>query len=206
MANDTATLRGLLDTQLGDTGHDTWGQTEKESLIQQAVADLAPRYARSLDPESTTITLVADDFFYALPSGVVEVHRVDRLNSDGDEAGVVGQGAWSVVGGSKLRVAPIVVEAGGTLRLHGFGAYDTTTNYIPDMYVPLVLAMARAEAYRRVAGKRARFLQWQASSQQQDTTVNELLSLTQEAQSEAERLRVRLGRTWRRPVPARLAD
>ena len=203
MANNLATLSSKLATQLDDTDHETWNSTEKDDLVTWAVAKLYPRYARGLDPESATITLVDDDFFYALPTGVVEVSRVDRVTEDGDEAGVLIDGAWATTGG-KLRVAPVVVEAGGTLRLHGYGVYDTTTNLIPDALVPLVLAMARSEAYRRVAGQRARFLQWQASSHQQDTTVNELLALTQESRSETQLLKQELGRTQRRPVPGRL--
>lgn len=204
MSNTLATLSSKLAQQLADTDHDTWNSNEKDDLVTWAVADLYPRFARSIDPESATVTLVDDDFFYALPTGVKEVQQVDRVTSDGDEAGVLIDGSWATVGGDKLRVAPVIVAAGGTLRVHGFGEYDTTTNLIPDFLVPLVLANARVEAYRRIAGQRARFLQWQASSQQQDVTVNNLLSLTQEAQMEAERLYARLNRTQRRPVPGRL--
>jgi hypothetical protein len=211
LANNLATLSSKLATALNDTDHEAWLSTEKDDLVTWAVADLYPRFARGLDPESTTITLVAEDYFYSLPSGTVEVSSVDIVDLDGEEAGMVGQGAWSVVGDEwgtqKIRIAPRVVEdhAGGTLRLHGFGRYDTTTNLIPDHLVPLVLAMGRAEAYRRVAGERARFEQWQAASHEQDVTVNELLALTQEAVADVERLRARSKRSVRRPVPARLA-
>lgn len=211
MANDLATLSSKLATALGDTDHETWNSTEKDDLVTWAVADLYPTFARGLDPESTTVTLVAEDYFYPLPSGVMEVSSVDIVTEDSEEAGKVGQGAWSVMGpewgAQKIRLAPVIVDtyAGGTIRLHGFGVYDTSTNLIPDHLVPLVIAIARAEAYRRVGGQRARFEQWQNASHEQDVTVNELLSLTQEAVADEERLRARLKRSVRRPVPARLA-
>lgn len=210
MANDLAGLNARLTTALSDSAHEAWTSAEKDDLVRDAVADLYPRHARGMDPETSTITLVKDDFFYPLPTGMVEVTSVDHITASGDEAGQVVQGAWSVVGDEwgtlKLRVSPHVVGQLGTLRLHGWGRYDTATNLIPDHLVPLVLSMARAEAYRRMAGERARFEQWQASSHEQDVTVNELLALIQEAQADAERLRVRTKRSQRRPVPGRLAS
>lgn len=210
MANDLATLSSKLATALDDTTHAAWNSTEKDDLVTWAVADLYPRFARGLDPESTTITLVTDDFFYSLPSGVVEVTSVDLVDTDGDERGKVGQGAWSVQGDEwgtqKIRFSPKIVNGiGGSVRLHGWGRYDTSTNLIPDHLVPLVIAIARAEAYRRIMGQRARFEQWQAASHEQDVNINELMALTQEAVADEERLRARLKRSVRRPVPGRLA-
>lgn len=209
MANDLPGLSSALATALNDTSHEAWNSTEKDSLVTWAVADLYPRFARGLDPTASTITLVALTYFYALPTGVVEVDQVDRVTAApaSEEAGPLTQGTWTVVGNEwgtqKLRVAPIIVEQLGTLRLHGFGRYDLTTNLIPDHLVPMVLAMGRVEAYRRLTGERARFLQWQASNHEQDVTINELLALVQEAQAESERMRERLRRSHRHPVPGR---
>lgn len=212
MPNNLATLSSKLAQALADTDHEAWNSTEKDDLVTWAVADLYPRFAVGADPETSTITLAAEDYFYALPTGVVEVTSLDAVDADGQEIGRVGMGAWSVVGDEwgtqKLRVAPFIADGNvaGTLRVHGWKRYDTTTNLIPDHLVPLVLAIARAEAYRRIAGQRSRFEQWQAASHEQDVTVNELLTLTQEAQADAERLRATLKRSVRRPVPAYLAE
>jgi len=78
------------------------------------------------------------------------------------------------------------------------------THYVPDDYVSLALAQARAEALRRMADDRSKFEVWLARNQKQNVTVNELLQMVNDADIEMERLRRRLPRTWRRPVPGRL--
>jgi len=211
VSNDQTTLRGLLTTQLRDTdlntSADVWSRTEKNDLLTYALARLYPRLSRELDPESTTITLVANDYFYSLPTGVMAVSSVDWVDTDSNEMGPIGLGSWEVVGSpilgtAKLHVSPVIANQGGTLRLNGYGRFDLTTNYIPDDYVPLVLALARAEAYRRLAGLRTRFKAWQAANQGQNVTVNELLLLVNEADAEANRLLSQM-RVWKKPVPGR---
>lgn len=208
MANDLATLKGHLDTQLADTGNTVWGTTEKNNLITWAVAGLWPRLGRVFDPTSTTVTLVEGTYFYSLPTGAIDVSRIDWKDTGDVERGTLVDGSWELVGDplmgtGKLHVSPAYADAGGTLRLHAYGRFDTSTNLIPDDYVPLVLAIARAEAYRRVAGDRSRFKIWLARHQGQNTSVNELAQLVGEATREAERLRSQF-KTWRRPMPARV--
>jgi hypothetical protein len=77
------------------------------------------------------------------------------------------------------------------------------TQYIPDDLVSLVLANARAEAYRRMGADRAAFANWQAANQRQNVSINELYSLITEAESEAMRTDRSVPRVWRRPVPGR---
>ncbi len=208
MANDLATLSSKLATALRDTDHETWNSTEKDDLVTWAVANLwggSPRIFRELDPTTTTVSLVADTYFYPVPSGVVDVWALDLYNGT-DEYGMVDGSAWQLVGdpysGLKIRVSPALAETGYTLRVHGIGRYDVTTNLIPDDFVPLVLAIARAEAYRRITGDRARFEQWLASNQTQNMSVNELLNLIDDAEKFALRER-RSVRTWAHPVPGR---
>lgn len=209
MSNNLATLSSKLATALRDTDHAAWNSTEKDDLVTWAVAGLYPRLARTLDPTASTITLVAGTYFYAAPTGVIEVNNVELVDEDADEHGFLQGQAWSTVGDAygtlKVRVSPTIVEgyAGGTLRVHGFGRYDTTTNLVPDDFVPLVLAIARCDAYDNISSERSRFLQWQASEQSQDTSVNDLLSMIQMARVERERQWARF-RTQRRPVPGRL--
>jgi len=78
------------------------------------------------------------------------------------------------------------------------------THLIPDDFVPLVLAKARAEAYRRMGSDRVAFENWQARNQKQNVSINELLGLIQEAESEAIRQERAIQPVWRRPVPGRL--
>jgi hypothetical protein len=215
VANTLAVLRGKLDTQLNDTAHDAWDQTEKEELITQAVNNLYPRFAR---PFSTAIyPLTADTENYAVPAGMMEVHRVEVGEVATDLlVRVLDGGTWYTYNNALTDELEIFVnarysDADHYYILHGIGRYTLTSGstpdqLIPDALVPMVLADARSEAYRRIVGQRARFEQWQAASHEQDVTVNELLALTQEAQANAERVRARLPRTVRRPVPGRLSS
>lgn len=209
MPNNLATISSKLATQIRDTTHAVWNSTEKDDLIVWSVAGLWPRYARAIDPDAVAaqVALVADDYFYSVPSGTLEVESIDWIYS-GDEMGPLTANQWTTTGDEfagnlKIRVAPGIVTQGGTLRVHGYGRYDTTTNLVPDDYVPLVLARARAEAYRRVAGDRARFEQWMVANQKQGVSVNELLQQIDEADRAAARLTLQY-RTQRRPRPGRL--
>lgn len=209
MPNDLATLNAKLVTQLRDTGSTlVWASTEKDDLLTWAMASLWPRFSRPLDPAVATVALVADTYFYALPAGVRAVSRVDYIDASGNEFGPLHGKSWEIAGDAfygtgKLHVAPAIVAQGGTLRLNGYGIYDGTTNLIPDILVPLVLATARAEAYRRVAGNRAKFEEWLTVNQVQNVSVNELTQLVNEADNEMQRLKAQLPRTWQKPVPGR---
>ena len=212
MANDLPTLSSKLAQALRDVEHEGWTSLEKDDLIKWSVANLFPRYARYLDPSlaAQKVTLVSGTYWYALPTGVLEVSTLDLISPTADEYGALDGQAWQITGdpysgSAKIRVSPQIVDnLGGSVRVHGYGRYDTTTNLIPDDFVQLVVANARAEAYRRMGADRARFEQWQARNQKQNISVNELYSLVTEAESEALRLLRFTPRTWRRPVPGRL--
>lgn len=213
MSNNLAGLTTKLQTALRDTSGDVWDSTELNDILTWVVADLYPLLSRPLDPTSTTVTLDGDstpEYFYDLPSGVMAVSRVDLVDSDSNELGPLASGSWEIVGDvlagtGKIHVAPSVVQSfdGATLRLNGYGRFDLTTNLVPDDYVRLVLALARAEAYRRAAGDREKFKVWLARNQTQNASVNELLLLVNEADAEAEKLR-RQHKVWQKPVPARV--
>lgn len=207
MANNAATLNTKLATALRDTTYATWTTGELDDLIAWSVARLFGRVSRPLDPTTTTITLVADTFYYSLPAGVLSVSRVDYLDTSGNELGPISGRAWELVGDTllgtgKLHISPRIVASLGTLRLHGYGRYDVSTNLIADDYVPLVLARARAEAYRRVMSDRERFKTWLARNQTQNVSINEMLQVINEADAEANRL-ARETHVWQKPVPGR---
>jgi len=207
MPNNLATLRGKLATALRDTTNVVWASAELDDLITWAVADLYPQFARGLVPSATTVTLVSGTLTYNLPAGVLEVSGVDWIDTGSTYLGPLGPQSWWIEGDAEnstgvLRVAPVYPTTGGTLRLHGYGRFDTATNLIPDRAIRAVLASARAEAYRRLAGDRVKFEQWLARRQQQNVTVNELTIMVNEADGEYLRAMSRL-RTFRRSRPGR---
>ena len=208
MANDLAGLNAFLDAQLNDAANTVWPSADKDNVITWAVAGLYPHISRVIDPSTATIDLTPGTYFYTLPTGVLNVSRVEYINTAGDEVGSLANGSWELVGDPLLgthllHVSPSITDADGTLRVHGYGRYNVTTNLIPDEYVPLVLAMARAELYRRTAGDRVRYQEWMSRQQVQNVSVNELMQFVNEADREAARLRSQY-RTWQRPVPGRV--
>lgn len=209
MANDLATLNGYLDTALNDASDVTWGSTEKNNVITWAVANLWPRISFPNDPTTDDITLVAETYFYDVPDTVGAVSKLFLVDADADEAGFLTPGTWELIGvpfsTQEVHISPSIVDAnaGGSVRIYGYSRYDTTSSLIPDDYVPIVLAEARAELYRRVTGDRARFKAWLSRQQTQNVSENEALSMVADAVREAERLRSRQ-KTWQRPVPARV--
>ena len=215
MANDKETMRARLRTQVFDVDDDTWNAGEKDDVLLWAVRRLNQRLNRPLDPEAATqkITLVADDYFYSIDTGITNISKVEFLDTDSDELGEL-QAGWEIVGdlvagNAKMHVAPSIVEQGGYLRLTAYGRYElatqgsSQTTAIPDDYVTLVLALATAKLYRGLVGDRARFEQWQVKDQTQNISVNELMQMVSNADRQADDEWAALKR-WQKPVVGRI--
>lgn len=208
MANNLATLNGKLATALRDATYAVWTTGEMDDLINWSVSRLWPRQARPILPSSASITLVANTTYYNLPSGALAVSRADWYDASGNEVGPVSGRHWEIVGdpftgAGQLHIANSLTQSGGTLKLHAYGRYDTTTNLIPDEFVPLVLARARGEAYRRVGADRAKFSEWLTHNQLSNMSVNELVILINEADSETRSLEKQF-KTQMKPVSGRV--
>ena len=210
MPNDLSSLTAKLATQLRDTTYAVWTQGEMAELLTLAVDDLWPSVSYRTKDDTTTITIVSGTRLYAIPTTVVDVDRVDVKDASNKYIGPMMDGSWDVTGDTLtgsgwLTVNPSVNDnyAGGKFVLEGYCRYDLVSHFVPDPLVALVLAKARAEAYRRMGGNRAQFTNWQSRNQLQDMSVNELIALVNEAETEAERLR-RRHKTLRRPVPGRV--
>lgn len=208
MANTAAVLLGYLQSAVRDTTNATWTTTEMNNAIARAVRELAPRIVRPLDPEATTTTLVEGTYFYSLPTGVTWVTALDLLDAAGEELGRMQPGTWETVGdllggSGKLHVHPNIVDGifGGTIRYHGYGRYDVTTNYILDEHINLVIAKAEVTLLHHLKGDRARFLQWANTMQTQNTSLNEILETINNAEQRARELEGK-SYTFRKPVPA----
>lgn len=207
--NNAATLTWDLALALRDTTFSVWDSREMERLVIWAAAGAWPHLSREFDPSlsANIITLVKGTYFYAMPANMLAVSRIDFVDTNGNELGPLQPGAWDTEGdllggAAKLHIAPGIVMTGGTLRVQGYGRYDLTTNYPIDDYVPLILAMAREEALRRMVSNRAQSTQWLATAQPQNMTVNEIVLMLNEAKQDVQVLRNRY-RKWFRPVPAR---
>jgi hypothetical protein len=210
MTNDLKTMRERLRQQLSDVDDATWDAGEKDDLLAWGIRRLNNKVPRPLDPETSTyqVTLVADTYWYSIPAAMNSIERVTIHDADGDEVGRIT--AWEstgdiISGTGKIHVAPSLVEGyvGGTVWLYGTGRYDLVTSLLPDDYVAALLAIARAEALRRLITDRARFKQWQVANQVQNISVNELIQTVNEADRAAAE-EVALLKRWQMPVTARL--
>jgi hypothetical protein len=207
MANTLAVLNGKLATQVRDTAYATWLTGEIDDLINWSVGQLWPRCARAIAPANASITLVAGTTNYSLPTGVLAVSRAYWFNAAGTEVGPIAGRSWEITGdpltgAGYLHIAAPLTQGAGTLKLMAYGRYDTTTNLIPDEFVPLVLARARAEAYRRMGADRVKFKDWLARNQSQNMSINELVELINEADREVVRLEAQ-HKVWQHPVSGR---
>lgn len=212
MANDLATLNGYLKVALRDPLDETWTSAEKGNLLTWAIAQLGSRMSKRA---TATVAISPTVSWYDLSAlGLATVDRVDLYNGSPFSAAsrrmmALPGGTWEVTGdilsGSspQLYINPNYATAGYYMLLHGTAKFDTASSLVPDRYVPAVLAVARAEAYRRVTADRMRFKAWLAKNQVQNVSVNEMIQMVNEADAEAQRLIGNVQITGK-PVPGRV--
>lgn len=202
MANDLATLKTRLATELRDSSNETWTADELGQILTESAHQIWPRVAK---PVRETVTLADDDDQYTLTT-VAEISRVDLLDSDSMVVMTLPGGSWEywndqeTVGGT-LWVSTLYANTGDTLRVHGYAPYDLSSTLPSDRISTLILAIARLEAFTRMLSDRARFENWANRNQKQNVSVNELSQMVAVAGADVQRLRSQL-KTWRRPVPA----
>jgi hypothetical protein len=197
-------LKDTLEIALSDTTNEIWSTTELDTILSYALAMTNQVRQRAV---RDTISLVDDQDSYTL-TNVVSVNRVDLIDEDNKLVRVMPQGAWEIWGdnsstGQTLYINPIYARTPYKLRVHGYGPYDYTTN-TPDTTVQMViLALARAEALRRLVTDKARFRQWAQTNPRGDTSTNELIQSVNEADAEAQRL-LRSIKLIKRPTVGRI--
>lgn len=205
-------LGPTLETSLRDTANAVWGASEIDAILSMALEETNRARPRVVKDVMTIGTDVGDDLAegedqFTL-SNVYTVFRIDLLDENDKVVRPLPSGAWEVWGdnmssGQTVYVNPNYVRNGMSFRVHGYGPYDYTTNTPPLQVQQAILALARAEAWRRIAGERARYEQYASNNPRSDVSVNEILGQVNEADSEAQRL---LGdiKLIRRPLPGRV--
>lgn len=179
-----------LETALRDTTNAVWGASEIDDILAFALEETNRVRPRVVYDE---IPLVEDTDTYIL-TNVYEVFRVDLLDANGKLLMPMPAGTWEIWGdnqtlGQTLYINPRYTFTGYSIRVHGYAPYTFSGSTNPPAQVQeAILALARAEAYRRVTGERARFEQYATANPRSDTSMSELIGLTNEADSEAQRL------------------
>ena len=179
-----------LETALRDTSNAVWGATEIDDILAFALEEtnrIRPRVV------SDVIALVEEQDTYVL-TNVYEVFRVDLLDAANKLIMPLRSGQWEIWGdnqtaGQTLYLNPIYARDGYSLRVHGYGPYTFSGSTNPPTQVQqVIIALARAEALRRVATERSRYEQYSTVNPRGDTSMAELIQQTNEADNEAQRL------------------
>jgi hypothetical protein len=208
MTNNLATLNANLAIALRDAAYATWTSAEMNDLLTWSAAQLYPTHSRAVDPVTTEITLVADTYTYTIPVSIQNISDVWVFDSSGNLLTELDGRAWFVEGDivldQTIRISQATVDAyaGGSIQLHGYDKYDLVSNLPRTEVVPLILARARSEAYRRIGADRERFKVWLTRNQNQNVSVNELLQFVREAEGQTQLL-ARSNRVTQRPVAGR---
>jgi hypothetical protein len=197
-------LKPTLEIALSDESNEIWTTTELDTILSYALAMANQVRQRAV---RDTIALVDDQDSYTL-TNVVSITRVDLLDEDNKLVRVLPNGSWEVWGdnsttGQTLYINPIYARTPYQLRVHGYGPYDYTTNTPDTTMQTAIVALARAEALRRLATDRARFRQWAQSNPRGDVSTNELIQSVNEADAEAQRI-LRSIKLIKRPTTGRM--
>lgn len=194
-----------LETALRDPTNLVWGASEIDDILALALEQtnrVRPRVVQD------AVTLVEGTDNYVL-TNVYEAYRIDLLNASGSMIMKLPQGSWEVWGdnmtlGQTFYINPRYTLSGFSLRVHGYAPYtfSGTTNP-PAMVQAAILAIARAEALRRILTERSRYEQYATANPRSDTSMTELMSQIGEAENEAERLLSNI-RLIKKPAPARV--
>jgi len=196
-------LKPTLGVALRDSANAVWTSAEFDTILSHALEEtnrVRPRVVKDV------IALVEDQDTYVL-TNVYTVFRVDLLDASSKVVMPLPAGSWEVWGdnmspGQTLYVNPVYANSTYQLRVHGYGPYDYTTNTPPLQVQEAIIAVAVADALRRITAERARYEQYAANSPRSDVSVNELLGQINQAEQNAARL---LGdiRLIRRPTYGR---
>lgn len=197
-------LKPELRRAVQDEAESIWDDTELDEILDMALMQTNMVRQRSV---RDTISLVDDQDTYSL-TNVYTVVRIDLLDEDNKLIRVLSAGTWEVWGdnassGQTIYINPRFAHEPYKIRVHGYGPYDYTTNEPDQTVQAALLALARAEALRRLASDRSRYRQWATSNPRSDTSVNELLQIINEADAEGNRL-LRAIKLINRPTVGRM--
>ncbi len=194
-----------LETALRDPTNAVWGASEIDDILSIAL-DQTNRIRPRVVQDAVALVEGTDNYIL---TNVYEVFRIDLLDASGRVVMPLPHGTWEVWGdnqtvGQTFYINPRYTLSGYSLRVHGYAPYtfSGTTNP-PALVQDAILALARAEALRRVVGERARFEQYATANPRSDTSMAELISEINEAQGEAERLLSNI-RLIKKPAPGRV--
>ncbi len=184
-------LEPALAESLRDSTHLVWQASELTTILGYALEEtnrVRPRVVSDL------LSLVSEQDQYTLVN-VYTVFRVDLLDSTNKVVMLLPAGSWEIWGDNAslsqtLYINPQYARVPYKLRVHGYGpyVYTGTTANPPLQVQEAILAVARAEALRRVATERSRFEQYATGNPRSDTSVSEVIGQVQDAERRAQQL------------------
>ena len=201
LADAVTKLKESLEGDLGTP--DVWSDAELEFILESALAQVNQVRPRSV---RDVIALADDDDQYAL-TNVYSIHRVDWLDADDRVIMQLPPRSYEVWGDGQseaqtLWLANLYGRETYSVRVHGYAPWEWSATAFPYEVQQMIIAVARAEALRRLTHERSRFRQWASSNPRSDVSVTELLSMTNEADNNARELLNKL-RIIKKPVLGR---
>lgn len=195
-----ATLRTAISRDIRDESFLTFTTAQVNDLIDGGIAEVSLVYPL---PMVEIVSPVAGVYYYPIRCETVfraEVYRDDTYYADLPQADGPSQSGWDMHAGNLFfPVATIdaLVPETDTIRVWGYGPRarpddDTDVLELDTRAEFAVRAHARATAYRLLLSDRTLFKQWQIVSKNTDVSVNQLLTMVNEASSEWSSIRNRI--------------
>lgn len=194
-------IRGDIQAAVRDTTAATWSTDEIDLYVNQGIDALADFYPREI--VQTVGTVSAGVSSYAA-SSFTRAYRLDVYSSAGsyrfEIPHLIGEAnsGWEIHGSVIYLPPSYTWTAGDTLRLWGYGRYTqlAASSSTTDLDQSGIYAVMEFAKYRLLDGliyDRARFQQWQADSQNTDTSLATLgqQALMAQRKWEAEKTRLR---------------
>lgn len=198
-----STLITNVSGDLRDSSNNTFSTAEVTDLINRGIDVLGGVYPREI---VGSVTISSGVKSYALPSNLSFVYRVDIYTDASSYAGTInragGEGpdsGWETHN-SVLYLPPgLTVTANYTLRLWGYGPYTqlAASSSTTDLGTTAIWALrlfCQSEALALLLIDRAKFQQWQTSSNNTDVSAIGVAQLYQIAARRWEREETRLRR------------
>ena len=183
----------------------TFSNAEIYALIAQGIDAIGVFYPKEV---VGSVTIVANTYSYALPSGVSYPYRVDLYDASGtylttlDESpGGNPNAGWSIHGGT-LYIPHTTWTAGYTLQLWGYGGWayissssaSSASTDLDQSGLWALRVFVRVNAYKHLIADRAKFAQYQQQPGVQDATLAGMLALGSQARQEWKDVQRDLGR------------
>lgn len=171
-------IRTTVARKVRDTSNATWTTSELDDAINQGIDAIGAFYPK--DIVSTFATVAANVFSYSA-SSFANIYRIETYSGTsfmGEVPPTIGDGAnsgWDFHAGVIYLPPSYPVGTGYTLKAFGYGPYiqlaaSTSTTDLDTSALNALYTFCQAELFYALVLDRGKFQQWQADTNNTDTT------------------------------------